>query len=55
MAARCRWCDRFLDPAAPAPDRGLCPACLRVLRQAAAGQPPPVPKAGRRKKRHPRP
>jgi hypothetical protein len=44
MAARCRWCDRFLGPAGPAAGRGLCPPCLRLLRAALAERPPPAPK-----------
>ena len=55
MAARCRWCDRFLTPAEPGSGRGLCPACLRLLQKAVAEPPPPVPKGDRpqRNKRRP--
>ena len=46
MAARCRWCDRFLSPADAAARRGLCPACRRLLARAVAERPRKAPKGG---------
>lgn len=48
MAARCRWCDRFLDPADLPGGRGLCLACRKLLERALAADRRPVPNAGRR-------